>query len=108
MTIELVDQPLNRDQRRQTAHQERGKRSKHEFPRRLRRREASEYLDEVHGVGVAANTLAKMACQGGGPIFYKFGRFPVYELDDLDAWARQKLGQPMRSTSEVAMAGANR
>jgi len=69
---------------------------------RLRRDEASEYLLTVHGVTVAKSTLEKYATNGGGPLFYKISnRSVVYARVDLDAWAVQKLGKPMRSTSDA-------
>ena len=68
---------------------------------RLRRCEASTYLEQKHGVSVAVATLAKFATLGGGPPFRKFGRFPLYEPAALDAWATAKLGRPRTSTSDV-------
>ena len=43
---------------------------------------------------VGGTTLAKLACVGGGPCFRKAGRWPLYSPADLDAWARDLLGQP--------------
>jgi hypothetical protein len=70
----------------------------------LRRRAASQYLDEFWGVIRAPSTLAKYAVIGGGPVFRRDSRFPLYSPDDLDAWAASKLSAPMRSTSEAAEA----
>ncbi|MEO5375483.1 MAG: hypothetical protein H7840_14630 [Alphaproteobacteria bacterium] len=67
---------------------------------RLRRWEASEYLRLAHGIEVAAATLAKWASVGGGPVFEKFNRTPLYSIINLDIWARDKLGKPARNTSE--------
>ena len=69
---------------------------------RLRRCEASTYLEQRHGLTVAGATLAKFASIGGGPLFAKFGRFPLYEPAALDTWAAEKLGKPRASTSETA------
>lgn len=66
----------------------------------MRRRDAAKYLTE-HGFPVAANTLMKLASVGGGPVFRKFGRWPVYQPADLDDWARSRLSEPMRSTSNT-------
>jgi hypothetical protein len=66
----------------------------------MRRADAARYIRENHGIPCAPATLAKYACIGGGPIFRKAGKFPIYSRDDLDAWATQRLGKPMRSTSE--------
>lgn len=68
---------------------------------RLRRCEASTYLEQRHGLTVAVATLAKFATVGGGPAFNKFGRFPLYEPAQLDAWAKEKLGRSRTSTSDA-------
>jgi hypothetical protein len=39
---------------------------------------------------------------GGGPTFHSAGRIPLYSLDELDRYARAKLGKPRKSTSEIA------
>lgn len=67
---------------------------------RLRHSEASEYLRLVHGVELSAATLAKFASIGGGPLYQKFGRWPLYEPGALDAWVAARLSAPRRSTSE--------
>lgn len=66
----------------------------------LRRKEAVGYLLDTHGIPVALATLAKLATVGGGPAITYFGRIPLYALTDLDAWAAQKLGGAVASTSE--------
>jgi hypothetical protein len=66
----------------------------------LRRKAASEYLRQTHGVERAPSTLAKLAVIGGGPIFCRAGRVPLYSTEDLDAWAASLLSGPMRSTSD--------
>jgi hypothetical protein len=76
------------------------RRHREEFAPRLRRREAAEYLLEVWGVQIAPNTLAKKAVEGTGPEFTKWGKWPYYELDGLDKYARERLGRPRCSTSE--------
>jgi hypothetical protein len=68
----------------------------------LRRKAASKYLHEVHGVDRAASTLAKYAVIGGGPVFQRMGRDPVYTPIALDEWVASKLSGPMRSTSDRA------
>jgi len=50
---------------------------------------------------VAAATLAKYRCVGGGPEFRHFGRKPVYEPEALDRWIAVKLSAPKRSTSDT-------
>jgi hypothetical protein len=68
----------------------------------LRRKEASAYLRETHGLERAPSTLAKLAVIGGGPIFRRANRVPLYTTDDLDDWAQSLLSAPMRSTSDAA------
>ncbi len=60
---------------------------------RLRRCEASTYLEQKHGLTVAVATLAKYARVGGDPTFNLFGRYPLYEPGALEMWATQKLGR---------------
>jgi hypothetical protein len=72
--------------------------------RRVRRSEAAAYIQENHGIPCAPKTLAKLAVIGGGPIFRKAGKVPLYELGDLDAWAESKLSKPVRSTAELRAA----
>jgi hypothetical protein len=72
----------------------------------LRRKAASAYLLEKFGIERAPGTLAKLATLGGGPVFHRVGRIPVYATDDLDAWAMSLISEPMRSTSEHRTAKA--
>lgn len=83
---------------------ERRRRSREDWPPRLRRREASAYLAEVHGVQEAPATLAKKACLGGGPVFESFGRVPYYRTESLDNYAESRLSGPRRSTSDLGEA----
>ena len=48
----------------------------------------------------------KMSTESGGPAFRRAGKFPIYSRDDLDAWAKQRLGKLVHSTSEFANRGA--
>jgi hypothetical protein len=68
------------------------------WPARMRRKVASEYLLEEHGVSLSPATLAKLAVLGGGPAFRKDGPFPVYERTNLDTFAIVRLG-PLRSNT---------
>ena len=63
------------------------------------RAEAARYIREAHGIRCAPTTLAKYAVLGGGPVFRKAGRFPIYSRDDLDTWARSRISEPVHSTS---------
>lgn len=67
----------------------------------LRREKAADYLQEHYGA-YTTDTLAKLACVGGGPKFRKFGRFPVYTIEDLETWVQSRMSVPVSSTSEVA------
>ena len=68
----------------------------------LRRSQAAAYLKNHYGA-YTTETLAKLACVGGGPVFKKFGPFPVYTQEDLDNWALSRMTRPVRSTSELAV-----
>ncbi len=71
------------------------------WPQLMRRKMASEYLQEVHGVSLSPATLAKLATIGGSPPFYKDGPFPKYDRDGLDAFAVARLGRLRTSTSDL-------
>ena len=75
------------------------------IPLNMRRADAARYIREAHGIPCAPTTLAKYAVLGGGPAFRKAGKFPIYSRDDLDAWANQRLGKLVRSTSELVDRG---
>jgi hypothetical protein len=66
--------------------------------RRLRRRQAAQYLTDS-GYPTAPATLAKYASMGGGPIFESFGRLPLYRPADLLAWARSRCSGPRCRTN---------
>jgi hypothetical protein len=61
--------------------------------RYMRRDAASRYLLVEWGIQRASTTLAKLACIGGGPRFVKANRIPLYRPEDLDAWARELIGE---------------
>lgn len=64
----------------------------------LTRREAARFLTDA-GFPCASPTLAKLAYQGGGPRFVKFGLRTLYRPDDLLAWA-QSRARMRTSTSD--------
>lgn len=66
----------------------------------LRREQAATYLQERYGA-YTPETLAKLATIGGGPPFVKFGRFPLYRPEDLEAWAVARMSKLVHSTSEL-------
>jgi hypothetical protein len=80
-----------------------GTTSRH-WPARMRRKLASEYLFEEHGVSLSPATLAKLAVVGGGPPFMKDGPYPIYERPRLDTFATARLGPLRTSTSDQLQA----
>jgi len=68
----------------------------------LRRAAAARYVREAWGLPCSSKWLAKLAVTGGGPVYRKAGRFPIYTAVDLDTWAQSRIGAPRRSTSVVA------
>jgi hypothetical protein len=74
----------------------------HANERHFRRAEAAKYVVETHNVPCSPKTLAKLACVSSeGPPFRLAGRFPLYPISGLDAWALAKIGPLVRSTSEA-------
>ena len=71
-------------------------------PRYLRRELSAQYVREKWGLPCSTKWLAKLAVIGGGPLFRKAGRTPIYAPADLDAWAQARIGQPQKSTSDKA------
>lgn len=67
----------------------------------LRRNQAAAYLKAYCGA-YTSQTLAKLACIGGGPVYHKLGRMVLYKPSDLDAWIASKLSAPVSSTSDWA------
>jgi len=69
--------------------------------RYLSRNAAAQYIRNCYGFPCSRQWLAKLAVLGGGPIFRKAGRNPIYAPADLDDWAMARIGEPQRSTSDV-------
>lgn len=69
--------------------------------RPLNRKEASTYLFETFGIVRKPNTLARLACVGGGPRFFKAGRTPLYTIECLDEWAASTTTPLVANTSEL-------
>jgi hypothetical protein len=72
------------------------------WPARMRRKLASEYLFEVHGVQLSPATMAKQAVVGGGAPYRLDGRFPLYDRTELDSFAVARLGPLRASTTDTA------
>lgn len=68
--------------------------------KRYRRRGASIYLLEKHGISRKPSTLAKLAVIGGGPVMIYDGNIPLDPEDGLDAYAESVLSAPVMSTSQ--------
>ncbi len=68
-------------------------------PKYFRRSDAARYVRDHWGIPCSTRWLAKLAVVGGGPIFRKAGRFPIYQPEDLDCWSQERIGSPRRSTS---------
>jgi hypothetical protein len=74
--------------------------SDNECARGMTRAEAARYIS-ARWFPYSAKTLAKVAVIGGGPPFRKAGRLPLYDRADCDAWAENKIGPRVHSTSEL-------
>lgn len=70
----------------------------------LSRAEAAQYLTEKRGLPTAKTTLQKLVTTGGGPVYRRFGKYAVYAVPDLDAWADSKLTAPRASSTGIAKA----
>ena len=66
----------------------------------LRRKDAAAYLQERCGA-YTAQTLAKLACIGGGPTYRKMGRTPLYTIDDLETWIASRMSGPIENTAQT-------
>lgn len=53
------------------------------------------------GFPTSAKTLATKASRGGGPPFHRFGPRVLYRWRDALAWAQNRLGPTLLSTSEA-------
>lgn len=67
----------------------------------MRRRDAADYIVAKWGIPCACRTLAKLAVIGGGPVYRKAGRTPLYTTADIDAWACSKVGKPQSNSAQV-------
>jgi hypothetical protein len=70
-------------------------------PAYLRRAQAAEYVRQRWGLPCSHGYLHKLASVGGGPIFHRAGKCPLYLEDDLDAWARSRISGPLRKASDT-------
>lgn len=63
-----------------------------------RREGAAQYLTEKYGFPCSVAWLAKLASTGGGPVFRKAGKFPLYSTEDLDVWAESRMSEPYKAS----------
>jgi hypothetical protein len=70
--------------------------------RYFRRSDAATYIRATYGFPCSRQWLAKLAVIGGGPIYRKAGRYPIYLSVDLDIWAMSRIGARRQSTSVLA------
>ena len=71
-------------------------------PKFLRRIEAARYVRDTWSIPCSPRWLAKLAVVGGGPVYRKGGRYPLYISGDLDQWAQARISPPRRSSSVLA------
>lgn len=61
-------------------------------------KEASQYLANK-GIKYSSNTLNKLRCNGGGPIFHKIGTYRVgYLIEDLDNFITSLISEGKNHT----------
>lgn len=78
-----------------------GKNATAQTPRPLNRKELSVYLLCKHGIRRSPKTLAKLAVIGGGPVFRRVGRHPMYAPVDVEQWVASITTIKVRSTSQL-------
>jgi hypothetical protein len=72
----------------------------------LTRSEAAKRIRDLFGIPCTASTLATKACDGSGPVYRLGGGKALYSVADVDEWASEQLGPPIRRASEARrMAG---
>lgn len=59
----------------------------------LRRAEAADYVRQHWGFPCSHAHLHKLSSVGGGPVFRRAGRWPMYLKADLDEWVMAKMGE---------------
>ena len=68
----------------------------------MRRADAAKYLHQRVGA-YTAQTLAKLACTGGGPRFVKVGHFPLYKASDIEQWIAARMSPLVAHNSELGL-----
>jgi hypothetical protein len=67
----------------------------------LRRAQAADYVRTQWGIPCSHGYLHKLASIGGGPVFRRAGKWPLYVQADLDAWARSRMTGPLSRASDA-------
>ena len=67
----------------------------------LRRSDAAAYITERYGFPCSRQWLAKLAVIGGGPVFRKAGRYPIYEPASSIDGPKRGSGRRSDRLSEV-------
>ena len=70
-----------------------------------RRKEAAQYLQERYGFPCSQAWLASLASKGGGPLFQKAGRYPLYSESNLNTWAKKRISTPYETTKQLVKKG---
>ena len=65
----------------------------------LNRKSAAAYLKDKYVFCGSWRTLAKLACEGDGPLYSLTANAALYRPDDLDIWAQARISKPAASTS---------
>ena len=73
-----------------------------EMKRRLEQSEASKFLTD-RGFRTSPTTLNKMRCVGGGPVFEKFGRRPLYTEEALRGSRRKPPSRSARRQMTIIL-----
>src|SRR3546814_14695478 len=63
------------------------------------RKRASFYLRATFDLPTTPASLATMATRGGGPRFFRIGKYARYRRRDLDEWELKRFSVLMDSTS---------
>ena len=75
-------------------------------PPYLRRAQAAHYVRQRWGLPCSHAHLHKLTSVGGGPVFHRAGRWPLYSKADLDNWAKAKISGPMQKASDIPVEAA--
>jgi hypothetical protein len=65
----------------------------------LRRAEAAKYLTD-NGYPISPTWLAQLQCRGEGPEMRYFGKYSVYQPEDLLPWARSRLSKTRKGDAK--------